>query len=101
MTRGARWVGYGGAAALVVIGVLCAVLVSGGTGPVLAIAFIGVGLVAAVSMVFAEIGFSEDRDLDREARVRARAARATRGGERRVRRPSRLDRRRGQRRRLP
>jgi hypothetical protein len=98
VTRGARWVGYGGAAALVVIGVLCAVLISGGTGPVLAIAFIGVGLVAAVSMVFAEIGFSEDRDLDREARVRARA---TRADERRVRRPSRLDRRRGQRRRLP
>jgi 4-hydroxybenzoate polyprenyltransferase len=98
VTGGARWVGYGGAAALIVIGVLCAVLVSGGTGPVLAIAFIGVGLVAAVSMVFAEIGFSEDRELDREARARERPARA---GSRRVRRPSRLDRRRGQRRQLP
>jgi hypothetical protein len=79
----------------VVIGVVCAVLIPGGTGPVLAIAFIGVGLVAAVSLVFLEIGLSEDRELDREARARQRQTRA--GGRRR---PSQLGRRRGQRRRL-
>jgi hypothetical protein len=98
VSRPARLAGYGGAAALVVVGVVCAVLIAGGTGEALAMAFIGVGLVLAVSMVFAEIGFSEDRELDREARARERVARA---GGRRVRRPSRLDRRRGQRRRLP
>jgi hypothetical protein len=94
--RGARFAGYGGAAALVIIGVVCAVLISGGTGEALAIAFIGVGLVVAVSMVFAEIGFSEDRERAREAR---RGRRTTEG--RRRRRPPNLDRRRGQRRRLP
>lgn len=98
MTGRGRIVGYGGAAALVVVGVVCAVLVSGGTGEVLAMAFIGVGLVAAVSLVFYEIGLSEDRELDREARARQRQARAAGRGRLR---PPRLDRRRGQRRRLP
>ncbi len=97
MSRRARWLGYGGAAALVVIGIACAVLISDGTGQVLALAFIGVGLVAAVSLVFLEIGLSEDRELDREARARQRWTRAA--GRRRP-PPSQLDRRRGQRRRL-
>ena len=88
MTRRARWLGYGGAAALVVIGIACAVLISGGTGQVLAMALIGVGLVAAVSLVFLEIGLSEDRDRARSQEAVKRHA-ATADPDEKGRRPLR------------
>jgi hypothetical protein len=96
VTRRSRISGYGSALVLVVVGVLCAALFSRILGQVLAMVMIGLGLVVAVSLVFAEIGFGEDRE-------RARQQRSDRGPEDRGRRrPSvpRLERRRGQRRRL-
>jgi hypothetical protein len=99
MTRRSRTVGYGGAAALVVAGAACAALISGTLGQVLAMALIGLGLVLVVSLLFAEVGFSEDRERARSQgdggaprrRLRPRA----RPGESRG-----LDRRRGHRRSL-
>jgi hypothetical protein len=79
-----RVLAFGSAAALVVAGSLCAVLVGGLTGEVLAIALITVGLGAIVLLLFLEVGLSEERDLAREEERRRR--RPT-GGGRRLRHP--------------
>jgi hypothetical protein len=108
LTRRSRITAYGTAVALVLIGVACAAVISGGTGETLAMAFIGVGLVGLVSLAFLEVGLSEDRDRARERPARERPARErpapqrgnTAGGVGRP-RTRQLGRRRGQRRRLP
>ena len=95
MRRRSRARAYGAAAALIAAGVLCAALLGGGVGPVLAIVLVGLGLILALSLVFFEIGLSEDRD---RAREQSRADRGPRAG-----RPARRqapDRMRGRRRRL-
>jgi hypothetical protein len=75
-----RVLAFGSAAALVVAGSICAVLVRGLTGEVLAIALITLGLGAVVLLIFLEVGLSEEREVAREAtRRRQRAA----DGERR------------------
>jgi hypothetical protein len=76
---------------LVVAGSICAALVGGSTGEVLAIALITVGLGASVLLIFLEVGLSEDRELAREEKRRRQ--RAT-DGERRL-RPRRWPRRSG------
>jgi hypothetical protein len=77
--------------ALVVAGSMCAVLVNGLTGQVLAIAFITLGLGGLVLLAFLEVGLSEERELaGEEERRRQRAA----GGQRRL-RPRRRPRRPG------
>jgi hypothetical protein len=77
------------AAALVLAGVACAVLVPGVAGEILTIVLIATGLGGGLVLVFLEIGFGEERDLAREEeRERKRAGRIGR------RRP-RLPRRRG------
>ena len=75
-----RVLAFGSAAALVVIGAICAVLVGGLTGEVLAIAMITVGLGAAVLLVFLEVGLSEERELAREQKRRRQ--RPSAGGRR-------------------
>jgi hypothetical protein len=82
---------FGSATALVVAGGICAVLVGGLTGEVLAIALITLGLGAAVLLVFLEVGLSEERELAREEKRRRQR---TSAGERRL-RPRRRPRRRG------
>jgi uncharacterized membrane protein len=77
--------------ALVVAGAICAVLVGGLTGEVLAIALITLGLGAAVLLVFLEVGLSEERELAREEKRRRQR---TSAGERRL-RPRRWPRRPG------
>jgi hypothetical protein len=57
---------FGAAAALVVAGVLCAVLFDGTAAGVVSIMLIGVGLVLAVALVFLAIGLSEDRERAQE-----------------------------------
>ena len=70
-----RALAFGSAAALVVAGSICAALVGGLTGEVLAIALITLGLGAVVLLIFLEVGLSEERDLAREEkRRRGRAA---------------------------
>src|SRR5579884_2141525 len=103
MTRRSRVLTFGGAGLLVAAGVACAVTIGGDVGQVLALVLVGVGFVVAVSLVFYEIGLSEDHERGREERALARAAEAAR----RARQPRsagralrRLERMRGQRRRL-
>lgn len=97
MTTRARIVSFGTAGLLIAGGVACAALVSGGTGQYLAFALIGLGLVAVISLVFFEVGLSEDRQLAREENARWRRAMA---GRRRGLKPAKLERSRGHRRRL-
>jgi hypothetical protein len=85
-----RVLAFGSAAALVVAGSVCAALVSGLTGEVLAIALITLGLGAVVLLIFLEVGLSEERELAREEKRRQRST----VGERRL-RPRRLPRRPG------
>jgi hypothetical protein len=68
-----RWrtLRYGTAVALVVAGVACGATVPGTLGVTLATALVGIGLVAVLSLVFYEVGLSEDRDRARERSVRA------------------------------
>jgi hypothetical protein len=95
VSRRSRIVGFGSAALLVLAGALCAVILSGGLGQILALVLIGLGCVDAVSLVFAEVGFSEDRERAREQAARARRDDGSRPPAR-----SRLDRMRGRPRRL-
>jgi NADH:ubiquinone oxidoreductase subunit 6 (subunit J) len=81
-----RVLAFGSAAALVVAGLICAALVNGLTGEVLAIALITLGLGAIVLLIFFEVGLSEERELAKEERRRQRRAA---GGERRLRPRSR------------
>ena len=92
---------------LVVAGAVCAVVIAGGLGQILALVLIGLGLVAVTSLVFFEVGLSEDRQRTRDAAAVASARRARDDSpaegpgarERRAPRP-RLGRMRGQSRRL-
>ena len=97
MTRRSRFIGYGSAALLVLLGAASAIAISGTAGQVAAFVLIGLGLVLATSLVFLEVGLSEDQARAREEKLAARP-----GNRRRPRptRPGRLDRSRGHRRRL-
>ncbi|MBV8990981.1 MAG: hypothetical protein JO372_20700 [Solirubrobacterales bacterium] len=102
MSKRSRLLAFGSAGALVLVGVVCGVVVGGGTGQVLALVLIGLGLVAATSLVFLEVGLSEDRERAREDR-RRRASDRKAKGPRAAEKPShrsRFERSRGHRRRL-
>lgn len=71
-SRGAR---YAGAIALIVIGVLCGAVIPGTAGGTICTAIVGIGLVAVISLVFYDVGLSEDRDRQRDDRRRLDAAR--------------------------
>ena len=94
MSRRSRIVGFGSAALLILAGGVSAAVFGGGLGQILALVLIGLGCVEAVSLVFAEVGFSEDRERAREEERR----RKPRSPARPARRP--LDRMRGRPRRL-
>jgi hypothetical protein len=72
---------FGSAAALVVAGSICATLVGGLTGEVLAIALITLGLGAVSLLIFLEVGLSEERELASEEKRRQRST----DGQRRLR----------------
>jgi hypothetical protein len=96
MSNRSRVLTFGGAGILVVLGVVLGVVIGGGAGQVVAIVLVGLGLVAAVSLVFYEVGLSEDHARAREVAARRERPRAPgRLGPIR-----RLDRMRGQQRRL-
>jgi hypothetical protein len=73
MPTRARIVGYGLSAGVVLLGVVAAVFVAGVTGQVLAFVLIALGFVLAISLVFYEVGLSEDRERARQARPPRRA----------------------------
>jgi hypothetical protein len=85
VARNTRIVAYGSAAALVVAGILCAVLVPGLPGEVLTIVLMSLGLAGALLLVFLEIGLGEERDLAREAERRRRRPRIAFDARRRLR----------------
>ncbi|HEY5318965.1 MAG TPA: hypothetical protein VIJ20_13335 [Solirubrobacteraceae bacterium] len=68
MSKRGRFIAYGSAVVLVVIGTGCAATVGGVTGQILAMALIGSGLVILTGLVFMEVGLSEDRDREKELR---------------------------------
>ena len=78
MSGRARALSFGGSVALMVAGGVVGALVGGITGEAIAIAAISLGGVALVSLVFYEIGLSEDRDRARERRERQRPPRPPR-----------------------
>jgi len=98
VSRRSRIVGFGSAGLLVLAGVACAAVLRGGLGEILALVLISLGCVEAVSLVFLEIGYSEDRERAREEAARQRKPRPPARSARPVRRP--LDRMRGRPRRL-
>jgi hypothetical protein len=100
MSTRSRVIGFGSAGLLVVIGAVCAVVVGGETGEVLALALISLGFIAATALVFLEVGLSEDRERERERGLSTKSARGRPvQGSRRLDRP-RIERTRGHRRRL-
>jgi hypothetical protein len=72
MSRRSRIAGFGSAALLVLAGALCAIVLSASLGENLALVLISLGLIEAVSLVFLEVGFSEDRERAREQAAKAR-----------------------------
>lgn len=70
MRRNSRIIGFGGSAVLVVAGIVCAIAFSGTLAAVLAFILISAGLVLATSLIFLEVGLSEDRDREHEADLR-------------------------------
>jgi hypothetical protein len=76
VNRRSRILAFGGAGLLVVAGAVCAVVIGGGLGQILALVLIGLGLVAVTSLVFFEVGLSEDRQRTRDAAAVASARRA-------------------------
>jgi len=72
MSKRGRIAAYGSSVALVLAGALCAALVGGMAGEILAMAMIGSGLVILTGLVFMEVGLSEDRERAREDRERER-----------------------------
>lgn len=68
-TRPAR---YAAAIAVVVVGILCGAAIPGTVGGTVCTALVGLGLVAVISLIFYDVGLSEDRDRDRETRAATR-----------------------------
>jgi hypothetical protein len=96
MSKRSRILAFGSAALFVIAGGVCAAVIGDGLGEALALGLIGIGLVGATSLVFLEVGLSEDREREREER-RSRAKLPP--SAERPRRP-RLERLRGRHRRL-
>jgi hypothetical protein len=92
MSKRARILGFGSAALLMIAGIACAVFVADGTGEVLTLVLVGTGFIVATSLVFLEVGLSEDRERARELERHGRS------GPGHV-EPPRLSRRLGRRRR--
>jgi hypothetical protein len=70
LSRRTRSIRYGGSVLLVLVGIGCGALIRGSAGGTLATVFVGLGLVGVVSLVFYEVGLTEDRDRDIAARGR-------------------------------
>ena len=68
----ARILAFGAAGLVVIAGVLCAGLVGGLTGQVLAIVLISAGLGGALLLMFLDVGLSEDRERARDEERRRR-----------------------------
>ena len=70
MTPRGRAVAAAAVVGLILAGLLSALLLDGGTATFLTILFVSVAIVVAVSLVFYEVGLSEDRERAREEQRR-------------------------------
>jgi hypothetical protein len=109
VSRRTRALRYGASIAVALVGVACGATISGTAGGTAATVLVGIGLVGVVSLIFYDVGLTEDRDRAATERRRVLAEREEeespsrdpeRPGEHQGGRARRLDRRRGQRRRL-
>lgn len=106
MSRRTRALRYGASIAVALVGVACGALIPGTAGGTAATVLVGIGLVGVVSLVFYEIGLTEDSDRAREAPREepgpdeGERGSPTAGHGHLPGRPRSPDRRRGQRRRL-
>jgi hypothetical protein len=66
MTTRTRVLAYGSVGLLVLVGVLSAVVIGGNGGELVGLVLISLGFVLATSLVFLEVGLSEDRERARE-----------------------------------
>ena len=78
MTRRARLLSFGSGVAAIVLGAILGPLLGGVTGEAVAISLASLGGIAIVSLVFYEIGLSEDRDRARDEAARRRVPRPPR-----------------------
>jgi len=78
VSRRSRIVGFGSAGLLVLIGIACAFAFNGTLGQNLAFVLVALGLVLATSLVFYEVGLTEDRERAREDKARRREEDAAR-----------------------
>jgi hypothetical protein len=93
VSRRSRIVGFGSAGLLVLAGAVGAAVFGGGLGQILALVLISLGFVEAVSLVFYEVGLSEDRERAREEAARRRESRRREARRSDSRQPARLARR--------
>jgi len=61
-----RVLSFGGSALVIVLGGVIALLVNGIAGEAVALSLISLGSIAIVSLMFLEVGLSEDRERARE-----------------------------------
>ena len=84
MSRRTRTLRYGISIAVALVGVACGALIPGTAGGTAATVLVGIGLVGVVSLIFYEVGLTEDRDRAADARRRATREgedRATKAGD--------------------
>ena len=62
MSRRTRTIRYGASILLILVGVVCGIAISGSAGGTLATVFVGIGFVGVVSLIFYEVGLTEDRE---------------------------------------
>lgn len=117
MSRRTRILRYGASIVVVLAGIACGAIIPGSAGGTAATVLVGIGLVGVVSLLFYEVGLTEDRERAKQQRGGERTERGPGGGgsppeaearhepggapgEHQGGRIRPLDRRRGQRRRL-
>jgi hypothetical protein len=76
-TRG-RVLSFGSAVALMVAGAIAGAIIGGVAGEAIAIGTVSIGAIGVVSLIFLEVGLSEDHAREREAREAQRARRSPR-----------------------
>lgn len=59
---------YWSAIVVVVIGIVCDATIPGTLGGTICTAIVGIGLIAVISMIFYDVGLTEDRDREQQRR---------------------------------
>ena len=78
VTRRTRALRYGASVAVALVGIACGAIIPGSAGGTAATVLVGIGLVGIVSLIFYEVGLTEDRERAAQTGKRERAERAGR-----------------------